>query len=83
MDDQERESKLASLARRKSMGEKAYDEMYEAHSFSQANGCYSDAKESFYDAIGLADELGLTADAESLKKRLEHIKQVFRSQFVQ
>jgi len=48
-----------------------------------ANDCYRDAKEFFYDAIALADELGLADDLDSLRKRLEHIQEVFRSQFVQ
>jgi len=41
-----------------------------------ANGCYSNAKDAFYDAIGLANELGLKDEAEALSKRLEHIKAV-------
>ena len=82
MEDHERQSKLAGLASCKAQAEKAYDDMYEAHSFSQANGFYSESKESFYDAIRLAEELGLADEAESLRKRLEHIKAVFRSQFV-
>jgi hypothetical protein len=76
-----REEKLSQLTRLKAMGEKAYDDMYEAHSARDAAVCYSDAKESFYDAIGLANRLGLTDEAETLSKRLEHIKAVFRSQF--
>jgi len=39
------------------MGEKAYDEMYEAHFLERATACYSDAKEAYYDAIGLARRL--------------------------
>jgi DNA-binding SARP family transcriptional activator len=81
MTEEERQAKLASLASCKQFGEKAYDEMYEAHSSSGATGRYSDAKEAFYDAIGLAEELGLQEEAEALRKRLEHIKTVFRSQF--
>jgi hypothetical protein len=80
-DEAEREHQLAHLAYLKAMGEKAYDEMYEAHSPSGATACYSDAKESFYDAIGVAERLGLKDEAETLSKRLEHIKAVFRSQF--
>jgi hypothetical protein len=82
-EEDERSAKLANLAHYREMGEKAYDGMYEAHSFRDANDCYRDAKEFFYDAIGLADELGLTEDLDSLRKRLEHIKSVFRSQFAQ
>ena len=61
------------------LGEKYYDQMYE--SGRGANGCYSNAKDAFHDAIGLAKELGLKEEAEALSKRLEHIKAVFRSQF--
>jgi hypothetical protein len=44
-------------------------------------GCYSDLKEYFRSAISLAQEAGLTDEAERLSKRLEHCRQVFRSQF--
>jgi hypothetical protein len=60
MSEEERSAKLASLARCREMGERAYDGMYEAHSFRDANDCYRDAKEFFYESITLADELGLT-----------------------
>jgi len=80
-DDSERAAQLEQLAHLKAMGEKAYDAMYEAHSPSGATACYSDAKECFYDAIGLARRLGLDDEFEALTKRLAHIKAVFRSQF--
>ena len=83
MTQEERQAKLASLARCKQFGEKAYDDMYDACSPSGASGCYSDAKEAFYDAIRLAEDLGLPEEAEALRKRLDHVKAVFRSQFVQ
>jgi hypothetical protein len=82
MTQQERENKLRQLALCKQTGEQAYDDMYEkAHSPHSATGYYSDAKESFYTAIGLAREVGLKQEVEELEKRLEHIKSVFRSQF--
>ena len=77
----ERQEMLAQLERLKAMGEKEYDDMYEAHSSSGETACYSAAKECFYDAIGLAKRLGMEDEAEALYKRLEHIKAVFRSQF--
>jgi hypothetical protein len=80
-DDAARKAGLEQLERLKAMGEKAYDDMYEAHSPSGASVCYSDAKECFWDAIGLAERLGLKEEAEELEKRLAHIKAVFRSQF--
>ncbi len=60
--------------------EAAYDRMYDA-GFNGAAACYSDAKEFLYDAIGLAQRLGKTDEAERLSRRLAHIKAVFRSQF--
>ena len=77
----ERELKLDQLRACKALGEKAYDQMYDAHSHSEANGLYSDAKEAFYDAIRVANELGLKEESSELEKRLHHIKAVFRSQF--
>jgi len=83
MNEEERCSKLAVLAHCKASAEKAYDDMYEAHSFRDANDCYRDAKDYFYAAIGHAEDLGLPEEAEALHKRLEHVRAVFRSQFVQ
>ncbi len=80
---QDRETKLARLEACKQMGEKAYDAMYEASSFSAATGYYSEAKESFYEAIKLARELELESEVVALEQRLAHIQAVFRSQFVQ
>jgi hypothetical protein len=78
----ERGAKLCQLLEQKFSGEQAYDDMYEkAHSLSAAAAYYSEAKEYFYTAIQLARELGLEQEVENLEKRLEHIKQVFRSQF--
>lgn len=71
----------AQLAHLERMAEVAYDRMYEVHSHSDATAAYSDAKEALYDAIGLAQRLGLDAEAERLSDRLAHIKAVFRSQF--
>lgn len=75
----ERELRLNQLRACQAIGEKAYDQMYEAH--GSLSGLYSDAKEAFYDAISIANELGLKEESEALQKRLEHIKAVFRSQF--
>ncbi len=80
-DTTERAAQLEQLAHLKAMGEKAYDDMYDAHSPSGATGRYSDAKECYYDAIGLARRLGLEEETKALEERLAHIKAVFRSQF--
>jgi len=73
--------KLAQLSECERQGEQAYDQMYEEHSFSGAMACYSEAKESFYEAIRRAEELGMREKADALRARLEHIKAVYRKQF--
>ena len=70
-------SERQKLAQFERWGEEAYTRMYDARSPS---GDYSEAKENFHSAIGLASKLGLTDEAARLEKRLEHIKSVFRSQ---
>jgi hypothetical protein len=62
-------------------GEEAYDRMYDAHSSSDATARYSDAKEAFYSAIGIARHLGDQQSVARLETRLAKIKAVFRSQF--
>lgn len=76
----DRELKVDSLRKCKALGEKYYDQMYESPRFG-VTGLYSSAKEAFYDAISVANELGMKEEANELSKRLEHIKAVFRSQF--
>lgn len=75
----ERDLKLNSLRKCKALGEKYYDQMYETR--FGVTGLYSNAKDAFSDAISLAGELGLNEEAEKLEARLDHIKNVFRSQF--
>ena len=62
-------------------GEEAYARMYDAASGSNATARYSDAKEAFHSAIGIARQLADTRNAERLEARLAEIKAVFRSQF--
>lgn len=83
MNEDERQSRLASLEHCKREAEKAYDAMYDAHSFRDANDCYRDAKDFFRSAIEVAEDISLPEEAEALRKRLEHVQSVFHSQFVQ
>ena len=70
---------LDRLRRLKALGEKYYDQMYETH--IGLTGLYASAKDAFYDAISLANELGLKDESKALDERLAHVKAVFRSQF--
>ncbi len=79
---EERQNKLRKLEACKRAGEQAYDDMYEkAHSPSDTTAFFSNAKESFCTAIELARELDLKQEVETLQKRLDHIKAIFRGQF--
>ncbi len=75
----ERDLKLSQLRKLKALGEKYYDQMYDAR--TGLSGLYADIKDSFRDAVALASELGLMEESKILGERLEHIKAVFRSQF--
>jgi hypothetical protein len=71
---------LAEIAACEALAEKSYDQMYDSR-YPVAE--YSDLKDHFADAIGLARRAGLTDEVERLSKRLEHCKAVYRSQFSQ
>jgi hypothetical protein len=75
----ERGLALASLRKCKSLGEKYYDQLYETR--HGTTGLYASAKDAFYDAISIANRMGLKSEAEAIERRLQHIKEVFRSQF--
>lgn len=75
----ERELKLESLRKCHALGEKYYDQLYETR--FGTTGLYSSIKDAFIDAISLANEMELKEEAGKLENRLQHIKNVFRSQF--
>jgi hypothetical protein len=76
----EDETAQAEVARYEALAEAAYDEMYETRS---PTGPYSDVKDFFSLAIAAAKRAGLHDEAKRLSARLEHCKQVYRSQFSQ
>jgi len=79
--EQERQERLERMRQCIKLGEDSYDQLYEPRTHSNSAGHYSDAKDFFGEAIGLASELGLNDQAQALSERLAHIKAVFRSQF--
>jgi hypothetical protein len=72
------EDNRKEVARYEALAETAYDEMYDARSPAAR---YSDLKDYFAIAIGLAERAGLHDDAKRLSARLDHCKKVYRSQF--
>jgi hypothetical protein len=79
--EEEKHDKLERMHQCIRSGEDAYDQLYEPRTHSNPAGHYSEAKDSFGEAIALARELGLDEQAQSLSRRLDHIKAVYRSQF--
>jgi hypothetical protein len=75
----ERELQLSQLRKLIALGEKYYDQMYDAR--TGLSGLYANMKDAFRDAVALSSELGLAEESKRLGERLEHIKAVFRSQF--
>ena len=73
-DDDNREE----VAKYEALAEAAYDEMYDSRAPAAR---YSDLKDYFAIAIGLAERAGLHDDAKRLNARLDHCKKVYRSQF--
>jgi hypothetical protein len=66
------------VAKYEALAESAYNDMYDSRSPA---GCYSDLKDLFAMAIGAAERAGLYDEAKRLSARLEHCKDVYRSQF--
>jgi hypothetical protein len=72
------EASLKEIAGYEALAEKAYAEMYDSRSPA---ACYSDLKDYFAQAIGVAKRFGLEMEAKRLSKRLNHCRQVYRNQF--
>jgi len=65
--DQERQDRLERLRQCIKLGEDAYDQMYEPRTHNNPAGHYSDAKDYFCEAIGLARELDLNEQGQALR----------------
>jgi hypothetical protein len=74
----EDEASREDVAKYEALAEAAYNEMYDSRSPA---ACYSDLKDYFAMAIGTAERGGLHDEAERLNARLDHCRQVYRSQF--
>lgn len=81
MTEEERKVRLDRLNECVLRGEDAYNQLYDPRIHNNPAGHFSEAKDSFGEAISLARELGLDEKAQALSDRLKHIKAVVRSQF--
>jgi hypothetical protein len=68
----------AEVAKYEALADKAYGDMYDSRTPA---ACYSDLKDYFASAIGAAERAGLHDEAARLDAKLEHCRQVYRSQF--
>jgi hypothetical protein len=66
------------IAKYEVLAETAYADMYDARSPAAR---YSDLKDYFAMAIGAAERAGLHDETNRLSARLDHCKNVYRSQF--
>lgn len=71
------EPKLSLYREFEALAEQAYDDMYEG----RVAGRWTDIKDYLASAIAGAEREGLSAEAERLRKRLDHIRKVVQSQF--
>ena len=72
------EDNRKEVAKYEALAEAAYDEMYDSRSPAAR---YSDLKDYFAMAIGAAERAGLHDEAKRLGTRLDHCRNVYRSQF--
>lgn len=72
------EDSRKEVAKYEAQAEAAYDEMYDSRSPAAR---YSDLKDYFAMAIGAAERAGLHDEAKRLNARLDHCRNVYRSQF--
>ena len=72
------EDSRKEVAKYEALAETAYTEMYDSRVPAAR---YNDLKYYFAQAIGAAERSGLDGEAKRLNERLEHCRQVFRSQF--
>jgi hypothetical protein len=80
--DPEREAKLFQIAKLVKDAEEAYDKMYDAHHPRDAKWQYELAYDWLHDAAKQLRELDLEDVALTLETRAQHIRTVYRHQFM-
>ncbi|HWG20370.1 MAG TPA: hypothetical protein VG225_07545 [Terracidiphilus sp.] len=76
------ENPLQQVERLKARAEAAYDKMYDLHDERAIKWEYETAYDSLRDAARAAREAGLDDEADACEKRAQHIRLVFRHQFM-
>jgi hypothetical protein len=70
------------LRRTEAQAEQCCEQMYDAHSPTEAASHYANAKDFFHDTLALARRLHQRDTVTRLEAWLNHVKSVFRSQFL-
>lgn len=73
-------SDTKEMARFEAMAEEAYTKMYDARDHN-VKECVEDALYNLARALDIAEMRGLSDDVQRIKKRRDHIRAVFDSQF--
>jgi hypothetical protein len=73
-------SDTKEMARFEALAEEAYTKMYDERDHN-VKDCVDDALYNLARALDIAEMRGLITDVERLKKRRDHIRAVFDSQF--
>jgi hypothetical protein len=76
------EVNLAEMVRLRTQAEAAYDKMYDLFNDYEIKWQYELASETLRSAAELARELGLMEEGDACETRAEHIRKVFRHQFM-
>ena len=79
-DDVDKHQRFADL---KAQGEDAYKRMYESHNDQEIKWLFELAYESLRSAARISTELSLHSEAKTCQQRAEHVRVVYRQQFMQ
>ncbi len=81
MTDENRNKQLARLTKLRADAESAYDKMYEVHTDAEIRWQFEVADEMLSEAWRITRELRLEDEAEAIRVRHQHIRDVYRGQF--
>ena len=73
-------SDTREIARFEALAEEAYSTMYDTRDHN-VKDCFDDALYNLGRALDIAQMRGLKDDVDRLRKRIEHIRAVYNSQF--
>jgi hypothetical protein len=82
MSTDDHRQKVEEIAKLTAQAEKAYDTMYDLYDDGGIRWQFELAYDSLLSAARTATEIGLTEEAAAAQARAQHIRQVYRHQFM-